>query len=68
VGATDGRLDQEGVRLAGRPVNGTLVSHIKIDGNPGLFPVTDSVISLARIFHENFREAFLLAMKTVHYL
>jgi len=39
VRATDGRLDQEGVRLAGRPVNGSFVAHTKIDGNLRFFPV-----------------------------
>ena len=37
--AADGRLNQEGVRLAGRPVNGSFVAHIKIYGNLRFFPV-----------------------------
>ena len=36
MGTSHGCLDQEGVRLAGRPVNGSLVAHTKIDGNPEL--------------------------------
>jgi hypothetical protein len=44
VGASHGCLDQKRVRLTRRPVNGSLITHAKIDGNPEFFPVTNSII------------------------
>jgi len=41
VRAADGRLDQEGVCLAGRPLNGSFVAHKRIDGNLRFFPVNN---------------------------